>query len=175
MAYSRGQLVLILSYYWFSSVETNRNRIQQYLSINGGMSFSLIDESTSSDEYIYQPDLYTDINGDFIFTWIRDPDFVSILSFSDGGSSIIDQIAGNDYEDVIDYSGAGSSALGHMSFDFQFYSKNGECTSYEMPNGEKHVLSRLRFTSGTTILSTIIHFSVDGELDNFHWRHNHIW
>lgn len=166
MAYSRGQLVLILSYYWFSSLETNRNRIQQYFSINGGMSFSLIDESTSSDEYIYQPDLYTNINGDFIFTWIRDPDFISILSFSDGGSSIIDQISGNDYEDVIDYSGAGSSALATCRLVSNLL-QNGECTSYEMPNGEKHVLSRLRFTSGTTILSTIIHFSVDGELDNF--------
>ena len=166
MAYSRGQLVLLLSYYWFSSVETNRNRIQQYLSINGGMSFSLIDESIQTDEYIYQPDLYTDINGDFIFTWIRDPDFISILSFSDGGSSIIDQIAGNDYHNIIDYSGSGSSALATCRLVSNRL-VNGECTSYEMPNGEKHVLSRLRFTSGTTILSTIIHFSVDGQLNNF--------
>ena len=166
MAYSRGQLILIVSYNWFSSLETNRNRIQQYLSINGGMSFSLIDDMVQTDEYIYQPDLYTDTNGDFIFTWIRDPDFVSILSFSDGGSSIIDQIAGNDYENVIDYSGGGSSALATCLVSSNLLS-NGECTSYELPNGEKHVLSRLRVTSGTTILSTIIYYSVDGELDSF--------
>ncbi len=167
MAYSRGQVIFILSYTWFSALETNRNRIIQYLSINGGMSFSLIDESVQTDEYIHQPDLYTDINGDFVFTWIRDPDFVSILSFSDGGSSIIDQIAGNDYHNVVDYSGGGSSSLATCRLVSNTL-QNGECTSYELPNGEKHVLSRLRITaSGSTTLATILHFSVDGQLDNF--------
>lgn len=167
MAYNRGQLVLVVEHYWHSALETKRNRIIQYLSINGGMTFSKIDESISTDEYIYRIDLYTDTNGDFIFTFIRGTDFVSILSFSDGGSSIVDQIQGNDYQNVIDYSGGGSSALS-TCFETSNLLSLGECTSYELPNGEKHVLSRLRtYIAPNTFLSTIIYFSVDGELDSF--------
>ena len=162
MAYSRGQTILILEHYWFDSLETHRNRIIQYLSINGGMTFSKIDESIAGDGYIYRVDLYTDTNGDFIFTFIRDPDYISILSFSDGGSSIVDQIQGNDYEDIVDYSCGGSSALSTSSLSSNLLS-NGECTSYELPNGEKHLVFRLRsFISPNTFNSTNIYYSVDG-------------
>ena len=167
LAYSKGQTILILEHYWFNSLETHRNRIIQYLSINGGMTFSKIDESIAGDGFIYRFDLYVDTNGDFIFTWIRDPDFISILSFSDGGSSIVDQILGNDYENVVDYSGGGASLLSTCVLSSNLLS-DGECTSYEIPNGEKHVVYRLRtFTSPNTFYSTLLYYSVDGELDNF--------
>lgn len=167
MAYSRGQTILILEHYWFNSLDTHRNRIIQYLSVNGGMTFSKVDESIAGDDYIYRIDLYTDTNGDFIFTWIRDPDFISILSFSDGGSSIIDQILGNDYEDIVDYSGAGSSALSTCYLSSNLLS-DGECTSYEILNGEKHLVFRLRtLISSATYYSTNLYYSSDGDLDGF--------
>ena len=167
MAYSRGQTILILEHYWFSSLETHRNRIIQYLSVNGGMTFSKIDESIAGDDYIYRIDLYTDTSGDFIFTWIRDPDFISILSFSDGGSSIVDQILGNDYEDIVDYSAGGLSNLSTCVLSSNLLS-DGECTSYEIPNGEKHLVFRLRtLDGGNTYYSTNIYYSSNGELDSF--------
>ena len=167
MAYSRGQTILILEHYWYSSLETHRNRIIQYLSVNGGMTFSKVDESIAGDGYIYRIDLYTDTNGDFIFTWIRNPDYISILSFSDGGSSIVDQIVGNDYVDIVDFSGAGSSALS-TSTESGNLLNDGECTSYELPNGEKHLVFRLiSFISPSNYFSTNFYYSIDGELDGF--------
>ena len=82
MAYSKGQLVLLCEYYFGFATETHRNRIQQYISINGGMTFALVDESIAGDGYFYRIDLYTDTLGDFIFTWIRDPDYISTVSYT---------------------------------------------------------------------------------------------
>ena len=167
MAYSKGQLVLLCEFYFGFATETHRNRIQQYISINGGMTFSLVDESIAGDGYFYRIDLYTDTLGDFIFTWIRDPDYISILKFSDASSSIVDQVSGSQYHDIIDYSGGGSSALSTSSVTSNLLS-NGECTSYELPNGERHLIHRVRSLVGaSTYNTTNLTYSVDGEINNF--------
>ena len=163
MAYSNGQTILFLEHYWFSNLQTHRNRIIQYLSINGGMTFSKIDESISGDGYIYRIDLYTDTNGGFVFTFIRTDEIISILSFSDGGSSIIDQIQGNDYHDVVDYSSGGAGVT--TSSESSNLLSNGECTSYEIPNGERHVISRAIDASNQ--ISTVFYYSSNGQLDSF--------
>lgn len=166
LSYSRGQLILIVEYYYGFALETHRNRIQQYLSINKGMTFSLVDQSIAGDGYFFKTDLYTDTNGDFIFTWIRSPDFISILRFSDGGSSIVDQVAGNDFENVVDYSSGGITDT--VAFESLNLLSTGECTSYETNSGERHVIYTNRALIGGVIyFSSILKYGINSSLNSF--------